>query len=155
MRAELLARAAGATGPELRSAVIFIDMMENDTAESAAAAAATLGADAASYFHDPEHRAGLAIAASLGWQHHVAWDTHLFYAPGVRWAGERPPTAIEWYHQLQDREVWEEQADTVQGDREWLQQLAERSEAHPALFRTDEELAVALREARERHTRPA
>jgi len=51
------------------------------------------------HFHDPERRAGRALAASLGGQGKVAWDIYLFYAKGGEWI-EDPPRPTDWMHQL-------------------------------------------------------
>lgn len=121
-------------------------MMDADDRTSAEEAAATLTDSRATYFHDPQHVAGLEIARSLGWQHHVAWDAYLFYGPAARWDGDTLPAPSQWFHELLDREVWEEQADTVEGSSEWTSKLAQRSEADPDRFSTGDDLVCALRE---------
>ena len=125
------------------AAVVFIDMMRLDTAESAVRAAEAIADPRARFFHDPAHHAGRALARCFGWQHHVAWDCYLFYPSGARWDGEAPPPP-EWYHQLQDREVWEEQLGGAPGS-DWTECLAEQSEAPPEHFRTGAALIEALR----------
>ena len=44
---------------------------------------------------------GQTIAASVGWQGHVAWDIYLFYGPTVKWT-KAPPKTDYWMHQLSD-----------------------------------------------------
>jgi hypothetical protein len=51
------------------------------------------------HFHDPNRRAGRAVAASLGGTGKVAWDVYLFYDPGLEW-GEGLPAPTRWAHQL-------------------------------------------------------
>lgn len=132
-------------------AVVFIDMMDSDDARSAREAAARLAHPRMRFFHDPQRRVGLLLARSLGWTHHVAWDTYCFYAVGLvgegQWEGPTPPPPSEWFHALQDREVWAEQAAAAGEPSEWTEQLAERSEADPARFRAGEALDTALRDA--------
>ncbi len=132
---------------EFSAAIVFIDVMETDNEETAEASIAGLADPRARYFHDPEHLAGLALARCFGWRHHVAWDAYLFYAPGARWEGETPPPPAEWFHALQDREIWEEQAESAGESSEWTRHLPEHSEADPEQFRRDESLARALRDA--------
>ncbi|HJM89092.1 MAG TPA: hypothetical protein QF624_05625 [Dehalococcoidia bacterium] len=133
---------------EFRVAIVWIDIMDSDTPATALSASVELGDGRASYFHDPTHHAGRALARSLDWQRHVPWDAYLFYAPGQRWDGEAPPPPSEWFHALQDREVWEETlaAEGAEGTG-WTEHLAEESEADPERFRRDRALTVALRDA--------
>jgi hypothetical protein len=66
------------------------------------------------------------------------------------------PYPDAWFHQLKDREVWEQTAETEVGTADWTQALAEKSEADPAHFRTGGELRVALTDAlREMSLQPA
>jgi hypothetical protein len=57
------------------------------------------------------------------------------------------PVPDFWYHQLQDREVWERVADAEFGTSDWTHSLAEKSEADPAHFATGEDLRVRLETA--------
>lgn len=125
----------------------FIAMMETDTAAASADAAARVADSRLTSFYDPDHRLGRAMARRLGWQHHVAWDTYFVYRPGARWTGDEMPLPDFWYHQLQDREVWERTAEAEFGTTEWTQALAPKSEADPAHFATGPELRVALEAA--------
>jgi hypothetical protein len=128
---------------------VFIDMMDSDDLAAARNAAAALEDGRAAFFHDPEHHAGLALARCFRWRHHVAWDAYLCYSAGARWDGDTPPEPAEWFHELQDREVWEEQAAAAGAPTAWTEKLAETSEADPARFRTGDDLVVALRGAME------
>ena len=98
-------------------------------------------------FHDTGRLLGRAMARRLGWQHHVAWDTYFVYRPGIRWIGHEIPVPDDWYHQLKDREVWEQTAEAEFGSSEWTQALAEASEADPAHFATGADLRSALMRA--------
>jgi hypothetical protein len=131
-----------------RAAIVFIDIMEDDAIATAQAAAADLADARASYFHDPAHHAGRALSRAFGWRQHVAWDAYLFYAPGASWEGETPPPPSEWFHALQDREVWEETLAAEEGEpAAWTEHLPEESEADPEQFRRDDDLVAALRDA--------
>ena len=130
---------------DFRLAWVFIDMMPSDTADSAIAASGRVDDARLSAFHDPGHVVGRAMARTLGWQHHVAWDTYFIYPPGARWEGDDIPAPALWFHQLQDREIWERVAEAEVGSSDWTSALAEKSEADPARFRTGDGLADALR----------
>jgi hypothetical protein len=123
---------------------VFIDMMETDSVRSAAAAAARMDDPRMVAFHDPEHVLGRAMARRLGWKGHVAWDTYFIYNPGTRWTGPEMPGPDAWFHQLKDREMWEQAAEAEVGSADWTQALAEKSEADPARFRTGDDLRAAL-----------
>lgn len=122
---------------------VFIDMMKTDTLESAAEAADRVQDPRLTAFHDPVHHLGRAMARRLGWRFHVAWDTYFIYRPGARWTSDMPVPDF-WYHQLQDREVWERTAEAELGTSDWTQALAEKSEADPAHFATGGDLRRAL-----------
>lgn len=123
---------------------IFTDMMPTDNLNSAAASAARVTDRRLAPFHDPKHVAGRAMARCLGWKSHVAWDTYFVYRPGSLWTGPEMPYPDAWFHQLKDREVWEQTAEAEVGSAEWTHALAEKSEADPAHFRTADDLRVAL-----------
>lgn len=131
---------------DFAAALVFIDMLASDGRAAAEAAAARFSDARVRCFHDPTHRAGRALAATLGWRRHVAWDCYLFYGRSTRWDGEALPAPAGWFHQLQDREVWEEEVRDAGGDGAWTRHLAERSEAPPERFRTGAALADALAE---------
>jgi uncharacterized membrane-anchored protein len=125
---------------------VFIDMIKTDTLDAATQAAARVNDPRLTAFHDPSHRVGRAMARRLGWKRHVAWDTYFIYGPAVHWTGEEMPVPDFWWHQLQDREVWERTAEAEFGNAEWTQALAKKSEADPAHFATGDALRVALAE---------
>lgn len=121
--------------------------MPNDNLESATNEAARVTDSRMTAFHDSEHRLGRAMARRLGWKHHIAWDTYFVYGPAEAWTDtEMPPPAV-WFHQLKDREKWEQTAEAELGTTEWTQALAEKSEADPAQFRTGEDLRRSLKQA--------
>jgi hypothetical protein len=74
----------------------------------------------------------------------VAWDTYFVYRPGTLWVGAEMPLPDHWFHQLKDREVWEQTAEAEVGTADWTEALAEKSEADPAQFRTGDDLRSAL-----------
>jgi hypothetical protein len=136
-----------AEGLDFRMAWAFIDMMPTDNDTRAAAVVARVADPRLTGFHDPTHVLGRAMARRLGWKGHVAWDTYFIFRPGTRWgAGQMPPPAA-WFHQLKDREVWEQTAEAEVGTADWTHALAEKSEADPERFRTGTELRTALEAA--------
>lgn len=126
---------------------IFIDMMKTDTLTSATEAASLINDIRLTILHDPNHQLGRAMARCLGWRGHIAWDTYFIYKAGTHWLGKELPHPDSWYHQLQDREVWERTAEAEVGTSNWTQALAEKSEADPAHFATGDALRMALAEA--------
>jgi hypothetical protein len=133
---------------DFRAAVVFIDMLDEDDARTAASASRRIAEPRVATFHDPARRAGRSLARTIGWHHHVAWDCYLFYPAGVRWDGPHMPPAARWFHQLRDREVWEAARSSPTNTR-WTSQVPERSEAPPHRFRTGGGLTAALRSATE------
>jgi hypothetical protein len=123
---------------------VFIDMMPADNANNAAESASRIADPRLAAFHDSNHLLGGAMAQRLGWKRHVAWDTYFIYDPGTLWTEAEFPPPAAWFHQLKDREMWEEDAEAELGTAEWTQALAEKSEADPAHFRTGDDLRVAL-----------
>lgn len=134
-------------GLDFRMAWVFIDMMPTDNSDSAVESAARIDDPRLSAFHDPEHLLGRAMARRLGWKGHVAWDTYFVYDPGSLWEDGGMPVPNEWFHQLKDREMWEQTAEAEVGTAEWTQALAEKSEADPLQFRTGDDLRIALENA--------
>jgi len=132
---------------DFRMAWIFIDMMKSDTLEAATESAARINDSRLSPFHDPKHQLGRAMARTLGWKQHVAWDTYFVYRAGTHWTGQEMPVPEFWRHQLKDREVWERIAAAEFGTTEWTQALAKKCEADPAHFATGDALRIALAEA--------
>jgi hypothetical protein len=125
----------------------FIDMMPTDSLDSAAAAAHRVADPRLTAFHDSARSLGRAMARCLGWKNHVAWDTYFVYRPGTLWTGGEMPAPDDWFHQLKDREVWEQTAEVDVGTADWTHALADKAEADPARFRTGDDLRVALETA--------
>jgi hypothetical protein len=132
---------------DFRLAWAFIDMMDTDDASTAAAAVARFADARLTGFHDAGRQLGRAMARRLGWKHHVAWDTYFVYEPGRHWTGTEMPFPDVWFHQLRDREMWEQVAEAEVGSSDWTRALAEKSEADPAHFATGADLRIALAEA--------
>jgi len=109
--------------------IVWIDMLSDDAREAAGPSARIIDDPRVRHFHDPEKRSGKAIAASLGSEGAVAWDTYLFYASGSEWT-DGPPTPIDWMHQLPG------------------------SWADPARLRTGDDLPQELHKAMRRLTSP-
>jgi hypothetical protein len=126
---------------------IFIDMMTSDDANSATGSAGRIADPRLAAFHDPKHRLGRAMARVLGWQGHVAWDTYFVYRAGMVWQSAEMPLPVEWFHQLKDREVWEQTAEAELGTADWTHALPDTSEADPARFCTGTDLRHALERA--------
>ena len=74
-------------------------MLSDDAREAAGPSARIIADPRVRHFHDPEKRAGKAVAESLGCESAVAWDIYLFYASGSEWT-DGPPAPIDWMHQL-------------------------------------------------------
>ena len=125
----------------------FIDMVPTDSLTTAEGAAARVNDFRQAAFHDPKHLLGQAMARRLGWKAHVAWDTYFVYRPGTLWTTTEMPAPDEWFHQLKDREVWEQIAEAELGTADWTDALAEKSEADPDRFRTGADLLDALTNA--------
>ena len=80
--------------------IVWIDMLAGDSEAAARQSAQIVRDPRVGHFHDPQRRAGDAIAEGLlmpgaG----PAWDIYLFYKPGDRWS-TNPPMPCEWWHQL-------------------------------------------------------
>ena len=83
----------------------WINMLEGDSAETAAKASSRFVAVPGVYhFHDPERAIGAAVAHSLGGAGKVAWDFYLVYPNAAQW-DQAPPAPAAWFHQLQE-EPW-------------------------------------------------
>jgi hypothetical protein len=88
--------------------MVWINMLEADSADAAQAAAPIVGDPRARHFYDPDRRAGQVIAECIGGRGQVAWDMVLFYPAGGEWQAA-PPRPATWAHQLM-REVWADPA---------------------------------------------
>ena len=95
--------------PQLDVAVSigWTNMLPLDNRFTARRAARTMPDPSVLHFHDPNKRAGRAVAASVGHAGKVGWDIYLFYAPGLEW-GQGLPAPTRWAHQLDD--AWAERA---------------------------------------------
>lgn len=118
--------------------------MPSDDLDAAAAASARVRDPRLVTYHDPAQLLGRALARTLSWRHHLAWDTYFMYRAGTRWFDADPPPPDVWFHQLRDRELWARTAELEVGDASWTEHLAETCEADPAQFRTGDELRIAL-----------
>ncbi len=76
-------------------------MLPDDTEATAKKSAGMFNDPRVCHFYDPDKHAGKVIAASLGWNGKVAWDTYLFYEAGLEWV-KTPPQPAYWMHQLKD-----------------------------------------------------
>lgn len=84
---------------DIRAGVVWIHMLPGDDVRTAEGASKILDDPRVTQFHDPQRRAGRAIASSLGWVDDVAWDVYLFYPERAEWRA-LPPSPLEWVHQL-------------------------------------------------------
>lgn len=89
-------------------------MLPEDRGADVEALARELADPRIRWFHDPERRAGRAIAASLGAAGKVAWDVYLFFDAGAEW-DDQPPAPRQWVHQLDD--AWADPARLRFGDQ--------------------------------------
>ena len=88
-------------------------MLDNDSIEAAGPSVKYLDDHRFQHFYDQDQIAGKAIAKSVGWDGHVAWDIYLFYGPYAGW-NDGPPAPKKWAHQLKDR--WADKAHFRRGD---------------------------------------
>jgi len=86
---------------KIRVAIAWAHMLPLDNAITARCMALTIRDPRVHHFHDPQKRAGAAVAASLGSAGEMAWDIYLFYAAGISWQDGLPPPSA-WAHQLKD-----------------------------------------------------
>ena len=76
-------------------------MLPEDSETTAQKSAAAFDDPRVQHFYDPAKSAGQAIAGSVGWNGHIAWDIYLFYKAGPKWEAA-PPRPTHWMHQLKD-----------------------------------------------------
>ena len=81
--------------------IVWIEMLPEDKEANTTALASEMSDPRIRWFHDPRHRAGRAIATSLGGIGQIAWDVYLFFDAGVEWE-EQLPASSHWTHQLSD-----------------------------------------------------
>ena len=94
--------------PELRAEIAWVPILDGDTREAAAQAAARFADGRARHYFDADQALGLELGHTLGIApakrdagraFGVAWDVYLVYGKGVRWSGEAPAPTF-WMHQL-------------------------------------------------------
>lgn len=109
-------------------AIVWINMMESDDATAVDNISKTFTDKRVRQFFDPDQSVGKAVAASLGSEGEVSWDTYLFYAPGLRWE-DLPPAPTGYMHQLYDY-IWADQVrmrtgqDLIDGLHQTMGELA-------------------------------
>jgi hypothetical protein len=94
--------AQGNADANLGAMIVWIEMLAEDKEADIIALAREMTDPRIRWFHDPRHRAGRAIATSLGGTGQVAWDVYLFFDAGVEWK-KQPPAPGQWAHQLGDK----------------------------------------------------
>jgi hypothetical protein len=92
---------------DLAVAIVWINMMESDDSAAVASISKIFTDGRVQQFSDPNQVVGKAVAASLGAEGEVSWDTYLFYGPGLKW-DILPPVPTEYMHQLYDY-IWADQ----------------------------------------------
>jgi hypothetical protein len=85
----------------LAAMIVWIEMLAEDKEADITALAREMSDPRIRWFHDPRHRAGRAIATSLGGTSQIAWDVYLFFDAGVEWE-KQLPAPRHWTHQLSD-----------------------------------------------------
>lgn len=93
--------------------VVWIKMLPEDEAADPQALVEQLADPRILWFHDPERRAGKAVAAALGGSGQVAWDVYLGFDAGARWGEALQPR--DWVHQLGD--AWADAKRLHPGDK--------------------------------------
>lgn len=84
--------------------LVWVNVLEEDDAKAAQAAAAQLQHPCLTHFHDPGQLAAQEMATTLGGAGRFAWDVYLVFAADAAWDGG-PPQPADWAHQL-DRSAW-------------------------------------------------
>ena len=84
--------------------MVWLPMLPGDDVITTQGATRLVPDRRARHFYDPQHHAGRAVAASVGWSNSVAWDIYLFYAPGHSWRATLPAPSA-WMHQLGDHQA--------------------------------------------------
>ncbi len=85
--------------PRLRGFVVWLPMLAGDSEKAAGLQAASFVDQRVDQQWDGSSAAGHLLAKTLALKGN-AWDVYLLYAPGVKWAGDAPPTPTFWMHQL-------------------------------------------------------
>lgn len=83
----------------LQGFVVWLPMLKNDDASSAALQARTFTDARVLQRWDGSRKSGDLFATTLK-LNRTAWDIYLVYAPGVTWTGESAPQPTFWMHQL-------------------------------------------------------
>lgn len=86
---------------DIAASIVWIPILDNDSIEAALPSVKYLGDKRFQHFYDQDQIVGKEIAASVGWDGHVAWDIYLFYPPYAGW-NNGPPAPKKWVHQLKD-----------------------------------------------------
>ncbi len=83
---------------DIAISIVWIDVLPSDSERTAVHASAVFDDPRVTQFHDPDQRAGTALAAGLI-REPPAWDMYLVYPTGAAWR-QGPPRPREWAHQL-------------------------------------------------------
>jgi hypothetical protein len=70
--------------PELRVAIVWIPMLDDDERSAAVAESAQFAGRVAAQYWDGKQLLGHEVGASVGAPDWTAWDVYLFYPPGAR-----------------------------------------------------------------------
>jgi len=81
--------------------IVWVEMLPEDREADVGALTGGMTDARIRWFHDPNRRAGRAIATSLGATGKVAWDVYLFFDTHAQWKNQ-PPAPHQWVHQLGD-----------------------------------------------------
>ena len=85
---------------ELPVTIVWIDMLPTDNEAAAKRSSRIFEDPRVKQFHDPDRKAGRAIARDLLYEDGgPAWDIYLFYDKDAEWT-DRPPEPVDWMHQL-------------------------------------------------------
>ena len=86
---------------DVSASIVWLPILKKDTFDATIPSVKFLSDSRIQHFYNNNKMVGKAIADSVGWAGHVAWDIYLFYRPFVIWT-ETPPKPIYWMHQLTD-----------------------------------------------------
>ena len=86
---------------DIAASIVWIPILNKDSIDTALPSVKYLSDKRFQHFYDHDQIAGKAVAESIGWDGHVAWDIYLLYAPHTGW-NKVPPAPESWMHQLKN-----------------------------------------------------
>lgn len=130
---------------QLRGFIVWVPMLEADSAESATAEQANIHDSRIDHWFDANKSAARAWSAIMG-LHGPAWDVYAVHGRDDQWTEDAAPSPRIWMHQLDfDPGVKAaDRLDTQRLAREWLELLGREPSGADALARSLHERGVAV-----------